>query len=239
MKPSQKFLPYCLSFLAWCYIQFVGRTSRFELIGPDYSPLIHNTPNPFIFTFWHSRLLMPLFYFRKTGIATLVSRSQDGEYITQLMLRLGLRVSRGSSSRAGMEGLLGLLHFLKRKRCVAITPDGPRGPREVISPGTIQLARLSGIPIVPVTFSCSWGKRFPSWDHFMLPYPFGMIRMVVGDPLSVPRKATKQEFEEKRLELEREMHRITLIADEIFPVQALSTDPEKIPRSERNKAADL
>ena len=147
----------------------------------------------------------------------MVSQSKDGEFISQLMWRLGLNVSRGSATRHGVEGLKGLIRFLRQNLCVAITPDGPKGPKEVISPGTIQLARLSGIPIYPVTFACTRGKRFNSWDRFMLPYPFGTIRMVAGDPVHVPRECSEEELEQKRLELEREMHRITDIADEIFP----------------------
>jgi lysophospholipid acyltransferase (LPLAT)-like uncharacterized protein len=160
---------------------------------------------------------MPLYFFRNKRVSTLVSKSKDGEFITQLMYRCGLLVSRGSASRAGAEGLRGLLRYLKQGTFVAITPDGPRGPREVISQGTIQLARLANRPVFPVTFSCSRGIRFNSWDRFMLPLPFGTIRMVVGNPVEVPRNITKEQFEEKRLELEREMHRITKIADEIFP----------------------
>ena len=217
MKASEKILPVLVSVLGWAYIQLIGRTNRFELIGEDCSVLIRECPPPKIFTFWHSRLLMPLFYFRGTGVATMVSQSKDGEFISQLMWRLGLNVSRGSATRHGVEGLKGLIRFAKQNLCIAITPDGPKGPREIISPGTIQLARLSGIPIYPVTFACSHGKRFNSWDRFMLPYPFGTIRMVVGSPVSVPRECNEEQLEQKRLELENEMHRITDIADEIFP----------------------
>lgn len=217
MKWSEKILPFIVSWLGWGYIQLIGRTSRLELIGPDCLTDIRNNPPTQIFAFWHSRLLMPLYYFRKSGAATIVSRSKDGEFITQLMLRMGLQVTRGSSSRYGAEGLRGLLRHLKKGRCVGITPDGPRGPREIISPGTIQLARLSGIPITPISFACSRGKRFASWDRFMLPYPFGTIRFVVGNLITVPKKLTEEETEQKRLEVETEMHRITAIADEIFP----------------------
>lgn len=111
-----------------------------------------------------------------------------------------------------------LLKHLKEGKCVAITPDGPRGPNEVVQSGIIQLAHLAKLPILPVTWSASRCKRFEkSWDKFIVPLPFGKIRQVVGNPIVVPKDADKELMEEKRMELQNEMRRITWIADEILP----------------------
>jgi lysophospholipid acyltransferase (LPLAT)-like uncharacterized protein len=210
-------LAVCVSYLAYAYIHLWGRTSRFELIGRDIQAAFREGQGPFIFTFWHSRQIYPLYYFRNTGVATLVSQSRDGEYITQVIRRCGLNASRGSTSRRGSEGLREQLRWLKQGYSVAFTPDGPRGPREVVQAGVIQLARLAGLPITPAAFCGSRCIRINSWDRFMLPLPFARVRLVVGEDIHVPREADRNLIEAKRLELQNEMRRITAIADEILP----------------------
>lgn len=213
----------CVSYLAYAFIHLWGRTSRFELIGRDFRPAMSQGLGPFIFTFWHSRQIFPLYYYRNTGVATLVSQSKDGEYITQVIYRCGLNASRGSTSRRGSEGLREQLRWLNQGYSVAFTPDGPRGPREVVQAGVIQLARLSETPITPATFSSSRCIQFNSWDSFMLPLPLGRVRMVVGEDIHVPRDADRETLEAKRLELQNEMRRITAIADEVLPPHKRNT----------------
>lgn len=219
-------LAKAVSYIAYAYIHLWGRTNRFELIGRDLREAFRRGEGPFIFTFWHSRQIYPLFYFRNTGVSTLVSRSRDGEFVTQVIYRCGLNAARGSSSRFGAEGLLGQVRYLQQGISLAFTPDGPRGPRETVQPGVLQVAKRSGLPIIPVTFSSSRNIRLKSWDRFMIPLPFGKVRMVVGDEVHVPADANRETLEQKRLELEREMRRITALADEVVPEAKRLQPPE-------------
>ena len=113
------------------------------------------TGKPCIIAFWHGRMfLMPYSYSGKR-ITILISEHRDGEYISRTMERFGFATARGSSTRSGAIGLREILRALKRGGDAAFTPDGPRGPRERVQPGVIAAARLSGAPIIPVTFACS------------------------------------------------------------------------------------
>ena len=96
---------------------------------------------------------------------------------------------------------------------MAFTPDGPRGPARVAQPGVVQAARLSGAPIVPVTFAASHGRRLASWDSFLVPRPLGRGLIAYGEPVTVPRDADAALLEQKRLEVERALNDLTDRAD--------------------------
>ncbi|HTW26318.1 MAG TPA: lysophospholipid acyltransferase family protein [Acetobacteraceae bacterium] len=154
---------------------------------------------PCIVAFWHERLpLMPVLWriarrrWRAPGRAhVLVSRHRDGRLIGAVVGRFGLDAVHGSSGRgdkggaAGMRSLLGLLAAGDH---VAITPDGPRGPRRQAAGGVAQLAALSGAPVLPAAAQCSRRRVLRTWDRMVLPLPFGRGVIVCGPPLAVPRE---------------------------------------------------
>jgi lysophospholipid acyltransferase (LPLAT)-like uncharacterized protein len=88
---------------------------------------------------------------------------------------------------------------------VAITPDGPRGPRYVVQPGVIALALVTGRPIVAVTFNMRWKICTKSWDRFQIPLPFARCEMVLKEPLFVPPDASESQREELRAALEQSL----------------------------------
>lgn len=214
MNRLDRILPVLASYPGWLYLQFVARTNRFVVEGPHYHTLIKENKGTFIFSLWHSRVTLPIYHFRHRNLAVIVSRSKDGEFIAQIMKRFGMHATRGSASQHGSEGLLGLVHWLRNRGSAVVTPDGPRGPREIVQPGIVQLARLSAIPIIPICFSSTRHHRFSSWDRFMLPLPFGTIYMITGEPIVVPRKLDPTEFEEMRLRIERAMRETLARADQ-------------------------
>ncbi|HOL93750.1 MAG TPA: lysophospholipid acyltransferase family protein [bacterium] len=213
MNTTNSWLPFLASLPAYLYIQLVGKTNRFRCVGPNYHDLLKQKQGPFLFALWHSRVMIPVYHVRGKQVAVIVSRSRDGEYIAQVMKRFRIHATRGSAFRSGTEGLLGLVHWLKNGGHAVVPADGPRGPREVIQPGIIQLARLTGVPITPICLSASRCHRFNSWDRFVLPYPFGTIYLASSEPIPIPRDLPRSEFEAKRLELEQAMRHVTEIAD--------------------------
>ncbi len=236
MNTSASWFPFLASLPAYLYLQLVGKTNRFRCVGPNYQILLRQKQGPFLFALWHSRVMIPAYHVRGLGVAVIVSQSRDGEYITQVMKRFRIHATRGSASRSGAEGLLGLVHWLKNGHHAVVPADGPRGPREVIQPGIIQLARLTGIPITPICLSASRCRRLHSWDRFVVPYPFGTIYLASSEPVSVPRDLPRSAFEAKRLELEQAMHKITETADamaagnlEILTRAASDSDRHDIP----------
>jgi lysophospholipid acyltransferase (LPLAT)-like uncharacterized protein len=148
-----------------------------------------------------------------SGLKILISRHRDGELITRTVRHFGLETVRGSSTRGGIAGIKGLARALQEGYDVCIAPDGPRGPRCKVQPGVIQLARITGFPVFPFTFSAFPRKVLSSWDRFIIPYPFSRGVFVFGEPISVDRAATEEEIEAKTLLLEERLQEITKVAD--------------------------
>jgi lysophospholipid acyltransferase (LPLAT)-like uncharacterized protein len=164
--------------------------------------------------FWHSRMLMVSYVYKGRGAAILVSRSNDGEMMAQVLERKGHNPVRGSTSRSGVRALAQLIKAVKEDNCPAvIVPDGPRGPRFKVQPGIIALAQKTGYPIVPISCSAKRMKVFSSWDRFVLPYPFNEGRVIYGGPISVPAELGRDAREHYRVKLENELNRITKAVD--------------------------
>jgi lysophospholipid acyltransferase (LPLAT)-like uncharacterized protein len=162
-------------------------------------------------------MLMVSYVYKGRGAAILVSRSNDGEMMAQVLERQGHFPIRGSTSRSGVRALSRLIKAVKEKNCPGvIVPDGPRGPRFKVQPGIIALAQKTGYPIVPISFSARRVKVFPSWDRFILPYPFNKGRVIYGDPIQVPSELNPDTREVYRTKLENEMNRITREVDSYY-----------------------
>ena len=169
-----------------------------------------------IFAFWHGRLLMMPFAYPGIPLATLISQHRDGEYISRIAVVFGSRVIRGSASRGGVRAFRQMILAFKEGCNLVITPDGPRGPRAKVKSGVIELARLTGAPIVPVTFSAARRRFLKSWDAFLLPLPFSRAVYIWGDPMYVEPMATREEVAKYQDILAERLDLLTMKADEYF-----------------------
>jgi hypothetical protein len=188
-----------LAGLAALLIRMIAGSLRVTLVDPGG---IMNRPDhpPVILVFWHNRLfLMAPFYERycRGRVAlTLISRSRDGQFISDIVARFGIRTARGSSSRHGVSAALAAVHAARDEKLdIVVTPDGPRGPRYRVQPGVLRLAQATGRPIVSVTTYLGWKKVLNSWDRFQVPLPFSRCKLVSGEPLFVPPEATEADLE--------------------------------------------
>jgi lysophospholipid acyltransferase (LPLAT)-like uncharacterized protein len=143
------------------------------------------------------------------GMAAMVSASRDGGFLAGILDSYGIKPVRGSSSRRGSQALLELTSWAERGYDLAITPDGPRGPRYTVQDGVISLAQITGLPIIPASYSLSWRWQAKSWDGFLIPLPFARWEIVAGKMMRVPREATDAEREALRQQLETELREIT------------------------------
>jgi lysophospholipid acyltransferase (LPLAT)-like uncharacterized protein len=171
------------------------------------------SPN-IIYAFWHGRLLPLSFTHRNRSAQILASEHRDGERLGRTMRRLGFGQVRGSSTRGGARAIFDLVQKLKSGYDVGITVDGPRGPRYVVKPGPILIAKRSGAAVLPITSASRRHKTFSSWDAFELPYPFTRVAVRYGRPVVVSPDADAGEMERKRLELERVLIEITEASDD-------------------------
>jgi lysophospholipid acyltransferase (LPLAT)-like uncharacterized protein len=173
---------------------------------------------PAIYACWHNRLALCLkLYYRfalprnpTKGMAAMVSASKDGALLAGALEAYGVQPVRGSSSRRGRQALLELTSWAERGYDLAITPDGPRGPRYVIQEGAVALAQLTGLPIVACAFEVRWKITLKSWDRFQIPLPFSRCRISVAPIVRVPRNATDEEREAIRKKLEDSLRKITV-----------------------------
>jgi lysophospholipid acyltransferase (LPLAT)-like uncharacterized protein len=166
-----------------------------------------------IVAFWHDRVVMLPAAYRGRKLCIMNSQHRDGEIATRALDRWGIRSVRGSATRGGATGFLQLVAAFREGYDLAIVPDGPRGPRHVVKPGIVHLARATGAPIVPVTYAARRKRRLRSWDRLIIPLPFTQVIYVAGEPISVRRDADDATVECCRRELEDRLNCITDIAD--------------------------
>ncbi len=136
-----------------------------------------------IAAFWHRHILSMCAHYRGRRVCVPVSRSEDGEYAAHIMARFGFSSVRGSSSRGGIGAVKDLMARAEEGYTLAITPDGPRGPRFTVQQGVALLARRSGLPVRPVGVAAERAWEFDSWDRFVMPKPFSRVAFVVGERL--------------------------------------------------------
>lgn len=150
-------------------IRLLGKTMRMTVRGADTVENLYREGQHIILAFWHGRQLMIPLAYHGREVHILISQHRDGELISQIMSRFGYHSVRGSSTRGGTAALRQLITLGRSGVDIAITPDGPKGPRYVAQPGTIQIAKVTGLPILPLTFSCSKKNSSPvgiaSWSH--------------------------------------------------------------------------
>ncbi len=182
MKLKDKFLVTIVPWLGAKLIRFIALTQRSEVCGEGTLQECRQRGEHVILCAWHDQLLMMVTIYHGPGAKILISRSRDGELIARTVSYFGQGSVRGSSSRGGREAFREMLKFAELPVDLAVTPDGPKGPRRQIKDGVIQMARISGRPIVPLNYVCSRGHRFQSWDRFLLPYPFARAVYCYGTP---------------------------------------------------------
>lgn len=184
-------------------------TVRIEIEGPDRHAEFAEREEPVIFALWHGRLLPLTYMHRGRRVAALISQSGDGDYIARVVEGWGYATVRGSSSRGGGAALRELVRRARAGWSLAITPDGPRGPRQKLSPGVITVAQLTGLPVLPLTAGCARAWWPGSWDRFCVPKPFSTVRARYGEPRRVPRDADEEELAAHAAGLEAELNVLT------------------------------
>jgi lysophospholipid acyltransferase (LPLAT)-like uncharacterized protein len=213
MKRRHRWLvPYIAAVIAWL-IRVWMSTMRVRVASADGRQ--HPTEpseGRCIYAFWHDGLLAPLA--KRPKARVLISQHTDGEVIAQICQRLGVGVIRGSTARGGCQALLEMIRNQDETTHLAITPDGPRGPRRELKAGVVMIASQSGLPIVPagVGFVSAW--RFSSWDRFAVPRPGSTVVGVIGEPIHVPRDVDRSTMQQWVRLVEQRMCQLTQAAEE-------------------------
>ncbi|HKM46496.1 MAG TPA: lysophospholipid acyltransferase family protein [Terriglobales bacterium] len=215
----QRILLWLISWVSYLAISLIGPTLRCSISWeePPFPPDAMYE-KPVIYSFWHRAVFAGAWLWRKAGIAVMVSRSFDGEYIARTAEKLGFVAVRGSSSRGGATALLGLKTQLEQGASVAFTIDGPRGPKDVAKPGPVLLSRASALPMAAFYVALSDAWVLKTWDAMMIPKPFSKALARVSAKMQVPAEAGDAEMDAQMAEFHRQLQaaleRVTRFAEE-------------------------
>lgn len=218
------------------YLLFVGVTTRWEKVNrAAVEPYMARGGGRLVACIWHGRFpLIHKMWSFKRGVPKakmLISNSREGGIVAHTSRTVGAEVIRGSAAKGrqtkgGTEALRAMARHIEEGGVIAMTPDGPRGPRMRAKKAPVQLAKLSGAPILGLAWATSNRVVFDSWDNFTLPLPFGRGALIWGNPIAPPAPgASDAEIEAVRLALETEMNRIAAEADRIAGVAVIEPAP--------------
>lgn len=159
------------------------------------------SPSPRIYIFWHENILLPLYLRSGCDMAILLSRHRDADILAEVARHCGFACVRGSTYRGASTAIRELIRS-GRQRHLAITPDGPRGPRRRLAQGAVYLASKLQMPIVAIGVGYDRPWRTPTWDRFAIPRPLTRARAIVGPPIRIPPDLGRNEIETCRGRLE-------------------------------------
>ena len=196
------------------WLRLTRLTMRLTWSGTDTA--LPGDGGPVIYCFWHSQLAMMPWVQRRPPSVVPISRSRDGEVTARLFGYLEVESVRGSSSRGGPVALRGMIRAAKAGKDLAITPDGPRGPRKVIQPGAVWLAQATGRPLLPVAFACRPAITLKSWDRMIIPVPFGKGVFVYGEHQWIPAGCDLEGRQEAGRELAKRLETVARRAADLL-----------------------
>lgn len=212
---AERFRSALISGAGGSLVTGIMKSTRAELIhGEETDREFVRGAKPAIYVLWHGRLLPCAWYYRDLGLGTLITRNRDGDHITGMIERWGYQVIRGSSSRGSTSAQLAIIRALRDGISVALTPDGPRGPRQKMKMGPIRAAAYAGVPVIPVSAGARSAWVFGRWDRFLVPRPFTWIPVALGDPVWVPDSASEDMLAEQAIRIEGELDRLTALTDD-------------------------
>jgi lysophospholipid acyltransferase (LPLAT)-like uncharacterized protein len=220
------------------YIKLVYATSRWEIGNEAILDWQKNNKDGALFMFWHGRLfLMPIVCPDTSRTDVIISHHVDGELISRTMEYFGLSIIRGSTDKGSTQVLRQVIRTLRKGRSIAITPDGPRGPRMCVNSNIAAIAKITGAPVIPVTFSAEKARILPSWDRFLLPKPFGKGIILCGEPIFVSPDASEEELEKTKLLLEETLNTMNQEADRRSGIPPVMPEDRNTPPKKRRSAA--
>ena len=213
---NQDWAQALVSWLAASYLRFVRATGRWDMRDWDNVQKLLDDGKPIVLCYWHGRLVANAFGWPSDKpLYQLSTQHRDGKLAGKTYQRLGLTPVWLDKNNP-MEATRKLVKILKGGGVGSITPDGPKGPRQRMQMGAINIARLSGAYIVPMTNSANRAKVLGTWDRMLLPLPFAHGAYVMGAPIKVPRTATDEELKALRQSIEDTLNAMTRTLDAEF-----------------------
>lgn len=202
--------------IIWLVASLLALTLRWRWVGGSerWRP---GPSDQFIVAIWHNRLALSLLLYHRyvtrpfpgRRLAALVSASRDGGMLARILELFRVHPIRGSSSRRGAQALRELVTAAGEGYDLAVTPDGPRGPRYEVQEGVIVAAQLTGLPLLPVSYRLGWKVTLNSWDRFQIPLPFSTVEIELAEPIHIAREGNAEARRLGRETLQNRLRSIT------------------------------
>ena len=182
-----------LGFFAFLYIRAVSSSIHFE--NESIPKKFWNDDKPFILAFWHNQLMMiSLSWKNNKNVNILASGHSDGRFGAIVGKYFNLNNIQTSKKNKNIS-LKSIFRLLNDNNYIGITPDGPRGPKEIVSEGIIKIAKIAKIPIIQIGFWSSKNFKLKSWDSFLITLPFSKCSFVWSEPLEIPTSIKENQFQ--------------------------------------------
>lgn len=196
-------------------IKVLHKTIQWKIVGKEN---LNDINCPVMFSFFHGRMAMLSLLYREIRnndrkIKMILSPHFDGELGAKIAEKFGIGSLKGSSSKNSYKLLKSIQNI--KGFDIGITPDGPRGPFQKVKSGVVYISKITGFPIVPISYSVSKYKMLKSWDKFIIPLPFSKGVYVIGKPIYIPSNITKEEIPSYQRVVEEEMIRITELSNNL------------------------
>ena len=192
---KKNFVQNILGFFTFLYIRAVKLTSTIQFENESIPKQFWSNDKPFILAFWHSQLMMIGFSWKKNkNVNILASGHSDGKFGAIVGKYFNLNNIQTSKKNKSIS-LKSIFKLLNDNNYIGITPDGPRGPKEIVSEGIIKIAKSSKVPIIPIGFWSSKNFKLKSWDSFLITLPFSKCSFVWSKPLEIPNNIHKNQIQ--------------------------------------------
>lgn len=210
MKIRSRWLNLAMSWFATCCLRLLFLTINVEHknIAPEGTPYVRPRGiQRYTFCMWHDHIVLAAFSLETFNLAGLISQHRDGSYLADSVMMAGIRPVRGSTSRGGLEAVREILSLPEMH--LAMTPDGPRGPRHQMKEGIIYISSRSGRPVVPCALLADrfWSVN-GSWTDMILPKPFSKVLLIAGTPMVIPEDLPREAMATQAELLQSEMNRL-------------------------------
>jgi lysophospholipid acyltransferase (LPLAT)-like uncharacterized protein len=213
-RSKQDFLRFLGDYFLYYILTFLCKSLKIKKLNYEVIQKLNSENQNYVLAFWHGTMILPWYLHGYQNFAALTSKSEDGALLAKILKKWNYKVIRGSSSTGGEVALGIMVDYAKNKYSVAITPDGPRGPRHEFKAGAVITAKRSGIPLILSGVGFRKKKVLSNWDKFEIPYFFTKARIIYSKPIYVNKGLTYKETSEVIAKCNAEMNGLQTQAEE-------------------------
>jgi len=216
---KKRVLLVALRLVLWRIVLLWCKTLSVTVVGGEHFKELKRSGKNYVVAFWHGSMFIGWFLHRPEGngvVSALVSQSNDGEFLSSILERWNYMMIRGSSHIGGKEAMQLMVNEVAKGSALAITPDGPRGPRHEMKMGAVRVAQKTGVPLILVGIAVKKKKHLRSWDKFEVPLPFSSVAVQYSEPIAVSKSLDGESLDAFKLEMQKKLNSLTEEAEKML-----------------------